>query len=47
MNYIIRVIDKAGEVILTKNEDEHPSEDELRALAEKVGGEFCDVSRAY
>ena len=45
MNYIIRVIDKEGEVILTTREDEHPSEDKLRNLAKRYGGEFCDVAR--
>lgn len=46
MNYVIQVISREGRVILTKNEDEHPSEDQLAALAEQCGGEFCDVSRA-
>ena len=47
MNYIIRVIDKAGEVIARKKADERPSEDELRKLATECGGEFCDIARAY
>jgi hypothetical protein len=45
MNYIIRVINKLGEVIVEKHENEHPSEDQLRQLAKQYGGEFCDVSR--
>lgn len=45
MNYIIRVINKAGEVIARKTADERPSEDELRAFAKRCGGVFCDIAR--
>ncbi len=45
MNYIIRVIDKEGEVIAVKEADEHPSEDSLRKTAAQCGGEYCDVCR--
>jgi hypothetical protein len=45
MNYIIRVIDKAGKVIARKEADERPSEDELKKLAILCNGEFCDIAR--
>lgn len=45
MNYIIRIIDRAGEIITTIKLDEHPSEDHLDQLVALHGGSFADVSR--
>lgn len=45
MNYIIQVIDRAGNAIHSERFDEKPNEDQLRDLAKLCGGAFCDVAR--
>lgn len=46
MNYIIRIIDSLGEVILSIKADENPSQSELDQLVALHGGTFADISRA-
>lgn len=45
MNYIIRIIDAAGEVITSIKADENPSQDKLDQLVALHGGIYADIHR--
>ena len=45
MNYIIRIIDAAGEVITSIKSNENPPQSELDRLVAIHGGSYADIHR--
>lgn len=45
MNYIIRIIDRDGEVVTSIKSDDNPTQDKLDQLVTLHGGSYADISR--
>lgn len=45
MNYIIRIIDRDGEVVTSIKSDDNPSQDTLDQLVTRHNGSYADISR--
>lgn len=45
MNYVIKIIDAAGEVITSIKSDDNPSQTELDKLVALHGGQYADIHR--